>query len=517
MQGDSPRKSKKEGVKNNESLEKKWREMAYESRVFFREKALYFAAAGFILIIVGMFFGYWVDTWNINTGFKITLSFPIPLIGSTILAIVVQSLIEKIGKYKATYKRVKADAMVTAEDVSQRINKDICERALECEDGHPWHELIEDIHEKRTDLIMEEFFKDAKEIDILTPNLSEIFDHSIETIIKNPGVKVRMMSLHPECSAVYRRWNDMGTNELGIKDIKDRKKYSGIIRDGLTKIHKLREKEKLSWQIKTYTSYPVILIYRADDNFLLGFPLMAQRVRDQFHLNFRLYDSQNSILCKNEKIGTILKVGGEIREDLMRHFNKIWNDNAMPWISREKVFKKILETPLSKLETFEFIKKVSAYGYKSLEDLVACFCSSDEFNSFLENGSKISPPKPDSIEKILNSAIQMTNFESISTEYRTGEEEIKKFANNFAKFLLYSYQATYEFLTGTSCDEKFGNILVQEISCGVDKGEFEFEDLAEAIYIIKRIYRGTPGSGNIESCWNKTWREIEKRASNWAR
>ncbi len=516
MQDDYSQKSPKKNVKNDEIQETKWREMTYESRVFFREKALYFAVVGLILIIVGMLFGYWVDTWKIKPGVKITLAFPMPLIGSTILAIAIQSLIEKIGKYKATYKRVKADAMVIADDVSKEIEKDICDRAVGCENGHIWHELIEDIHEKRTDLIMENFFKNAKEIDILTPNLSEIFDHSKQSFINNPGVKIRMMSLHPECSAVYRRWNDMGTNERGIKDIRDRKKYSEMIRDGLTNLHMLRKKEKLSWEIKTFTSYPVMLIYRADDRFLLGFPLMAQRVRDQFHFELRLYDSQNNILCKKEKIEKTLKLGGEIRSHLMRHFNKIWDEHAMPWISHEEVFNKILETPLSKLKKTDFIETLISNGFKSLRDLIACFCSPEKFDSFLNKGNKTSPPEPDLINDILKETIGMANFESISTEYRTVEEKIRELADDFAKLLLYSYQATSKYLTDKSVG-KFDNILAQEISKGVDNKEFGFEDLAEAIYIIKRIYRDTHGYGSIETCWNETWREIEKRASNWAR
>lgn len=211
----------------DESRYMKWRERATVSRLRFALHASLFIVVGLLFIIVGAFIGQVLEKMNYPFWWKFGLSIPLPLLGATILAQIMPLMVSRVGKYKVEFERIAADAEYLAGEVALL--------ARWCR----WRGPINNVHKERTDDIMRNFCEGAREIDILTPNLKDVAENVLESISRCRPARVRMMSLHPECSAMYRRWNDMGKEER--QDFPTPRHYSENIRQGLDAIQNKRQ------------------------------------------------------------------------------------------------------------------------------------------------------------------------------------------------------------------------------------------------------------------------------------
>jgi len=512
-------------IKENEDSQfKKWRDAMNVSRLRFYVVSLIFIILGLLFVFAGA-----LTEPIINNVFKSAIwatnlfSIVLPLTGVTILGIIIPQLISRMGKYKSEFDRMRADSEYIAGEVLQKFKMTsfdyLVMKKTENERWCRWRGPISNVFPKRKKDILEEFFKGAKEIDILTPNLWEVFNHAIDSLM-NPHAQVRMMSLHPECSAVYRRFNYMGPSE----EIKSRADYSDKIRDALEGLHK---KRLGNWQIRTYTIYPVIMIFRADDRFLLGFPLGGSRVRDQFHFELLLPSislDEMKTRIKNKDNDNETEIGAEIYNDLTKHFEKIWTNSkqCIPWMGIAEIFKKVLEIPLpNKSNAYCFHESLSE-NKPVFRDLIQFIFSLDSFKNHIDSCTSTLSEHQECIEQIIDEVpnLGIKNFKD-ALNY-DDDNAIKKILKNISEVLKNALDATIETLDtlkskeNVNKDEKdklFANKLVDKLSYGHSREKFGFEDCSEVLWILRKAVM----TGGDKVNWKNVWEKIEEIAKSWAR
>ncbi|UCH95175.1 MAG: hypothetical protein JSV88_33705 [Candidatus Aminicenantes bacterium] len=493
------------------------------SRLRFYVVSLIFIILGLSLVFAGALTEPIIKNVFKSANWAINLfSIVLPLTGVTILGIFIPQLASRMGKYKSEFNRMKADAEYIAEEVSEEFKTEYFDYWLmkknEKNRWCRWRGPISNVFSKREKDVLEELFKDAKEIkeiDILTPNLWEIYNYLLENPI-NPNAKVRMMSLHPECSAVYRRFNDMGeSDEIGSRD-----EYSNIIRKALEGLHKKRLK---NWQIRTYTVYPIIMIFRADNRFLLGFPLGGSRVRDQFHLKLhlpRVTSDEMKTRVKNKDIGNGTEIGVEIYDDLTRHFKKIWADSKpyLPWGKRTEIFKVMLETLPSGIKNAKCCNEFAPEKNKSFGELMSFIFSITKFKEHLNKNHCTLSTHQECIRSIVKEVVAI-NINKASNKEKpyldeVSSERIKNILNNFSEIIQDALEAIIEILErGDDVNQKelFTDKLTEKLSRGISKGKYEFEDLSEALFDLKNLI---PEGDEI---WRKVLKAMLECAEYWAR
>jgi hypothetical protein len=473
----------------------------YQKHILLRPWIL--IVAGLILITLGALIGRiieGIDEKTLPGWWKYIISIFLPLIGATILSLVLPLVLSR-----------------------QACIDCIVRHKVEDDRWCRWLGPISGVFARRDETILTHFFEGAHEIDILTPNLKEIVDKAKENLKNNRNAKVRMMSLHPECTAVYRRSNDMGTHVL---DIKNRKEYSSFIRRALNDLQNEHRQHKLNWEIKTYRIYPVIMIFRADDRFLLGFPLRGNRVREQFHMDLRLPNLsleavnrikeriQNAPISETNRLDPDIELGAEIRDDLMRHFNEIWEnaEHSTPWLPRDQVFEKWLAAPLTK----DCFQKFALENDAKLIDLIRFICSHSQFRMHLETHHPDSSEFREYMVEIVKKVANRTDIEDIKSQYKFDENLRDKILDNFSKIILNVLEASIEISnTGEDVDQNnalFIEKLIEKLSNGISGEQFEFEDLSEALFVLRNHI-----PKNEVWIWEELWKTIEKRAENWAR
>lgn len=499
---------------------RKWLEKVKESQAHFWLQVAAFTVVSLALIIVGVVIGELLDSTDYSFWVKYLASMVPLLIGAAILARVLPLVMSRIGKFSVDFGKMKADAEYFADEVPKSIRTEClgCAILEEIKEQRwcRWRGPISQVTERRDETFLSRFFDGATEIDILTPNLDEVVRNTVASLKRNVGAKVRAMSLHPQCSATYRRFNDMGRKALGLRN---RQEYSTLIHGALDDMHEERTKNKLDWKIKTYTAFPVIMIFRADNRFLLGFPLAGERVREQFHLEFYLPNLKKGCMSDSSKqeLEKDQAVGIEIREDLVRHFNDIWEKRAIPWVARDKLFKKILQVPLIGLVGAGYCPVLSEEDGKNVGHLVGCLCSPEQLR-VCELGSNCGLSQDQNqMLSVLEKAVESAELESIEKEYLTKEDKqssnenlVRVIAYGFVKFVFCSFKASMEALK--SQDSSFGERLADNLSRGVANKEFEFEDLKFAMSVLKPYIP----SGEMP-IWDEALDKMEKVAENWAR
>ncbi|MBI5207107.1 MAG: hypothetical protein HY934_04875 [Candidatus Firestonebacteria bacterium] len=453
-----------------------------------------------LMVIVGVLFflaGAIVESFvkqnvpSMPEWLKSLLTFPIPLAGVTILSHFVPLAINWRGKPKQEEEKIEREAEKIAEKVKLKLEQ-TCNNCMVVEnikDNSRWCRWlgpISDVYKTRDTIPLVEFFNGVKEIDILTPNLWEIAENDDVMKILQENDNVRLMSLHPECSSVYRRYNDM-LDEQGRppKDIKDRKDYQRKIRMGLDNFHGCRkDNKKNNWLIKTYTSYPVIMLYRADNRFLLSFPLKGNRVKYQFHLDLKLPDRTLETLEKlkgkkgEDIIPPDMELGAKVQNDLKCHFDGILKEEkTIPWIPRAEIFEKIL-----------------ALNHPSIINLNNCIN-----NRNITNNKSLIKNNNQALKDLINKDIS-----NLTEEYKLDEKTKSAIIENLLKILVCIEETVLE-------GDNINNKLIQKLSDNISTDKFEFEDCAEVLYILRK-----KNNAIIPFNFNQIWENIKNHAAEWA-
>lgn len=474
----------------------------YRQHEHFKSRFFIYLCVGIGLILVGLVIDR-ILSRDIDPSLKYIFSMIFPVTGATIIAQVLPFFFSKLPCNDC--------------EVKQKISDDRWCR---------WLGPISKVLPKRSEDFLTEFFKDAKEIDIVTPNLYEVYDRALSTL-KKSNARIRMMSLHPECSAVYRRFNDMGPSE----GIRSRGIYSSLIREALEELQKERFLKK-NWEIRTYTLYPVLTIFRADNRFLLGFPLRGCRVRDQFHIELTLpqetIETLDDYEAKGKKLNPDIRLGAGIRSNLIRHFDLIWEGDkdikkkaSKPWVSRVEIFRKMLDISLNFVGSRNLIKKNDA----KLKDLIRLFL----IIQYEDDRSK--QKKLIDIDKSLDHV--RTNGDSIIEEvkkqYHVNEDNVcKSIFNNFLEIISDIFKVIIDIgdmpPNGQTHDyqifiKKIIEKITEILSHGISSGRYEFEDCSELLFVLRNKDKNEeeliPASES--HIWKKIWDNLEMQAENWSR
>jgi hypothetical protein len=266
------------------------------------------------------------------------------------------------------------------------------------------------------------------------------------------------------------------------------------------------------------------MIFRADDRFLLGFPLGGSRIRDQFHLELHLPsipldEIETKIINKNINIGT--EIGVEVYTDLMRHFENIWTNDkqCITWMERAEIFKKVLEIPLpNKSKAYCFHESLP--GNKPVfSDLFRFIFSLDSFKNHLDICKSTLSEHQECIEQIIDEVpkLEVTN---IKDELKYDDDNaIKKVLKNLSEVLKNFLYATIETLDtlkskeNVDQDDLFKTKLVEKLSYGHSIEQFGFEDCSEVLWVLRKDVM----KGRDQLFWKNVWEKIEKVAESWAR
>lgn len=149
-------------------------------------------------------------------------------------------------------------------------------------------DAIVDIFEERPREIFDRLFKNAeKNIDILTTNLDTLSQYDVDIerkMAQNSNLKIRLLALHPQHTFLRNRiesdriYDDL--NFFFTKIISSIRKF--------TQLKDKIKKNKDNLTIKIYDSPPSIMLYRFDDDLMLGFILKQASSRYYTHLVFRV-------------------------------------------------------------------------------------------------------------------------------------------------------------------------------------------------------------------------------------
>lgn len=267
-----------------------------------------------------------------------------------------------------------------------------------------------------------------------------------------------------------------------------------------------------------------MLIIRADHQFLLGFPLAGKRVKRHFHLELRVCSLDEEVMS-NESLRMLDKdeqLGIDIREDLMRHFDEIWENHASPWVPRRDIFREILGLPLVDLEYKSSFFKIDSFQSGKVGDFVLCLCSPDKIQTCYSVDQNNLPSARDEVKEFLRLSFEKAlhgspHLQALLKKYQLSDEQTKGMASNFAQIVEFAFKASTESLKNSDKESRlkiFGEKLTEEFSRGISNNEFEFEDLAEAVHLVKELLSK---NDNVRIAWISAWETIEKAAEHWAR
>ena len=174
------------------------------------------------------------------------------------------------------------------------------------------------IYPSRTAIDFKRFFEVAQErIDILTTNLRSMVLY-VDTLCKKArhGVSVRVLTLNPvdpfsgsgHHPFLKTRYKDLDYNRV--------EQFSAQMVASLTNFCSTKEREfsafeSCSFKIRLYDNSPSIMMFRSDDELILGFILRQGRSSEFIHIqcDLRQVDEVPKSCC-----------------DFARHFDCVWNE-----------------------------------------------------------------------------------------------------------------------------------------------------------------------------------------------
>lgn len=493
-----------------ERREREWTDTVRASTDVTAKWTYLLSAVGVFCFLVGAVLGSLIEPTKVNYWLKFMASVVPGIIGAIILSNTIPSLLTRAKLTRAEYLKVKADAQYLAEILAEKVG---LSSGVPPQRWCRWLGPVHEVYSRRDETYLQRFFSEAREIEILTPNLMEIAEYALKSLADNKNTRVRMMSLHPECSAVYRRYNDMKgmPRELGFDS---RKSYSGKIRDALNELHEARKHDNLEWEIRTYTAFPVIMVFRADERFLLGFPLVGSRVREQFHLELVLTGNAERDVLKGPDFEAMNKdqvLASRIRQNLLTHFEKIW-ETARPYVDRQHLFKTVSAVTLDPGVRAD-CETVGITRRGTVGDLLEWACSpllfQDWRRSMGGDCSHVLIKLSDLITGSVTAAA--TELSPLCEEFYLQLNLATGIARALSTVALAAIEVSC--LNTTTGGNGWSTALADELSQSIAKKTLEFEDLAEAVYFV----RHNCVTVNERHLWKAAWETIEQYAEHWAR
>jgi hypothetical protein len=246
-----------------------------------------------------------------------------------------------------------------------------------------------------------------------------------------------------------------------------------------------------------------MLIFRADDRYLLGFPLAGNRVREHFHLDLSLASNGRPDKARSsESAHEDQRLANEVRGDLTTHFQKIW-ESARPFINQQRVFEEVAKIPLNAKEIQEYTR-LGIPQPATVEELLRWACASTNVQAWRgEVDETTISNRINEFSYKLKSCIERIQFFLEPSE----TQQVKGIALALKTVIVAAVKQH------SVSPEKWSHAIADELSHEIANG-VGFEDLAEAIFFIRHL-NGCVPEGEI-SRWKTAWINIEHFAEHWA-